>query len=366
MDLLKAFDYVPHDLLIAKLAVYSVDEKLLMYIYSCLSNRKQCVRINNVHSSFQNVVSGVHQGSIVGRTLFNCFFNDFFYFIDKTSVHNFTDDNSLSAFEPNIENLKLILESESKKAISWFQSKKMIVNSGKFQGIIIDKKKQNHTSGYISIDQKNIKTASSVKLLGVHIDDKLNFNLHITKICRSAANHLDTLIRLRMFLNFKEKKTLINSYFYSNFIYSSLVWIFSSAKPLNKVESLKKRALCFLYEDYVSWYEEISQKAGKETMKINRLRSLCIEIYKSINNINPMYMDEKFKLRKTSRVVRSNYNLDVPTTTQISLGDKSLTYCRPKIWNSFHITSSENLEAFKNIIKNWNGVSCKCRVCQYH
>ena len=50
------------------------------------------------------------------------------------------------------------------------------------QGIIINKKKQNQTAEYISIDQKNIKTSSSVKLLGVHIDDKLNFNLHITKI----------------------------------------------------------------------------------------------------------------------------------------------------------------------------------------
>ena len=52
MNLLKAFDCVPHDLLIAKLAAYSVDENLLWYIHSYLSNRKQCVRINNVHSSF--------------------------------------------------------------------------------------------------------------------------------------------------------------------------------------------------------------------------------------------------------------------------------------------------------------------------
>ena len=45
-----------------------------------------------------------------------------------------------------------------------------------------------------------------------------------------------------------------------------------------------------------------------------------------------------------------------------------LRYYRPKIWNSlpFHIKSSENLEAFKSIIKNWNDVSCKCKVCQYH
>ena len=65
----------------------------------------------------------------------------------------------------------------------------MIVIPGKFKGIIIDKKKQNYTAEYISIDQKNKKTSSSVKLLGVHIDDKLNFNLHITEICRSAATN---------------------------------------------------------------------------------------------------------------------------------------------------------------------------------
>ena len=139
--------------------------------------------MNNIYSRFQNVISGVPQGSIVGPTLFNCFFNDFFYFIDEPSVHNFADDNPLSVFESNIKNLKTILESEIKKAISWFQSNKMIVNPGKFQGAIIDKKKRNHTAEYISIDQENIKTSSSVKLLGVHIDDKLNFNLHATKTC---------------------------------------------------------------------------------------------------------------------------------------------------------------------------------------
>ena len=225
----------------------------------------------------------------------------------------------------------------------------------KDQGIIIDKKKQNHTAEYISIDQKNIKTSSSLKLLGVHVDDKLNFNLHITKICRSAANQLHALIRLRMFLNFEEKKTLINSYFYSNFNYCPLVWMFSSTKSLNKVESLQKRALRFLYEDYVSSYEELLQKAGKETMKVNRLRSLCIEIYKLINNINPTYMNEIFKLRKISRAVRSNYklNLDVPTINQVSFGGKSLRYHGSKIWNSlsFHVKSSKNLEAYHKYYK---------------
>ena len=146
--------------------------------------------------------------------------------------------------------------------------------------------------------------------------------------------------------------------------------MFSRTKSLNKVASLQNRALCFLYQDYVSSYEELLQKAGKDTMKVNRLKSLCIEIYKLINNINPTYMNEIFKLRKISRAVCSNYklNLDVPTINQVSFGGKSLRYYGPKIWDllSFHIKSSENLETFIDIIKNWNDVSCKCKVCQYY
>ena len=111
--------------------------------------------------------------------------------------------------------------------------------------------------------------------------------------------------------------------------------MFSRTKSLNKVASLQNRALCFLYQDYVSSYEELLQKAGKDTMKVNRLKSLCIEIYKLINNINPTYMNEIFKLRKISRAVCSNYklNLDVPTINQVSFGGKSLRYYGPKIWN---------------------------------
>ena len=78
-----------------------------------------------------------------------------------------------------------------------------------------------------------------------------------------------------MFLDFEEKKMLINSYLYSNFNFCPLAWMFSSTKSLNNVESLQKRALHFLYEDYVSSYEELLQKARKKTMKVNtnRLRT---------------------------------------------------------------------------------------------
>ena len=98
---------------------------------------------------------------------------------------------------------------------------------------------------------------------------------------------LNALIRLKQFLSFEAKKVLVNSYFYSNFNYCPLVWMFSSAKSLNKIESLQKRALRHLYSDYESPYDTFLAKLCKVTMKASSLRSLCVEIYKSINSINP-------------------------------------------------------------------------------
>ena len=91
-DLFKAFDSIPHDLLIAKLAAYDLSEEALMYILSYLSNRKQCVRINDTYSEFENIITGVPQGSILGPLSFNLSINDLFFFILIASVHNFADD----------------------------------------------------------------------------------------------------------------------------------------------------------------------------------------------------------------------------------------------------------------------------------
>ena len=159
----------------------------------------------------------------------------------------------------------------------------MIINPDKFQAIILDKKKSNLTNIPLTIDNQTMKSVPSVELLGVHLGDKLNFNLHISNICRSAANKLNALIRLKSYLSFNAKRVLINSYIISNFNYCPLVWIFSTAKPL------KKRALRFLYNDYSISYEGLLEKSGKVKMNVNTLRNLCVEIYKTINKLNPEF-----------------------------------------------------------------------------
>ena len=86
----------------------------------------------------------------------------------------------------------------------------------------------------------------------------------------------------------------------SNFSYCPLVWMFSTAASLKKIENLQKRALRFLYNNYQLTYEELLDKANSLTMNVKRLRFLCVEIYKTINNLNPSFMKHIFELRETN------------------------------------------------------------------
>ena len=70
--------------------------------------------------------------------------------------------------------------------------------------------------------------------------------------------------------------------------------MFSSAKLLNKVESLQKIAFRFLYGNYGSSYESILKLDGKNTINVTRLKCLYIEIFKTLNNINPAFINEIF------------------------------------------------------------------------
>ena len=85
MDLSKAYDCIPHDLIIAKLEAYGFNEKSLRLMYSYLTNRKQRVKIGSYESSQSNVKISVRQGSVLGPLLFNIFLNDLFY-KDKAQI----------------------------------------------------------------------------------------------------------------------------------------------------------------------------------------------------------------------------------------------------------------------------------------
>ena len=139
----------------------------------------------NIKIYIENTIMSVPQGSILGPLLSNLSINDLLFFILIASVHDFADDNTLSAFAETVSKLINILQSDSEVITDWFKKNQMIVNPDKFQIIILDKKKGDHTNENVVIDNKKIKTVPLVELLGIQLDDKLTFSPHIRNMCKS-------------------------------------------------------------------------------------------------------------------------------------------------------------------------------------
>ena len=285
--------------------------------------------------------------------------------IENSELHNFADDNTITCFSDTIEELINNLETESEIATKWFKDNNMIVNPEKFQTIIIDRKGQKNNPINLKIDGKTIKSENSVKLLGIEIDSKLNFEKHISDLCNRSAGQLNALSRLKTYLGFDERKVLVNSFIYANFNYCPLVWHFCSKKSLNKIENIQKRALRFLHNDYESDYKTLLKKSGNCTMEVRRLRTLALEIFKTLHNQNPIFMKKLFEKKMNSH--KRENDLNIPNRNSVIFGDNSIRCLGPHIWNLLpnNIKTETSYERFKEFINTWYGPTCRCNICLF-
>ena len=367
MDLSKAFDCIPHELLIAKLNAYGFNKTSLKLIYSYLKGRQQRVKINSDYSSWKEILTGVPQGSVLGPLLFNIFINDIFFFVESSDIYNYADDNTLSIADTNIDTIISKLEADVSILDVWFKSNGMLLNEDKCQFMIVETSRSiREETKKITILNREIEEVKNVKLLGVTLDNNITMSEHIKKICKQAGNKLHALARIAHFLNEHKRKILMKSFIISQFNYCPIIWMYCQRKSNNLINRIHERALRIAYNDYLSDFETLLQLDDCVTFHQRNIQALCLEIYKTLQNKNPIFMNDIFRFNNTNYHTRSR-GLYYPNPRTVSYGLESFGYKATQIWSSIpDDIKSEDISTFREFTKVNCTKFCKCNLCKVY
>ena len=364
IDLSKAFDSLPHGLLIAKLHAYGFTMQSCDYLRSYLTNRNQLVKIGKIKSDWLTLKTGVPQGSVTGPLLFNIFINDFIFLLqNECDVSNYADDNTLSFSHHNPSQIKLTLEHASRTALCWFKNNYMKANTSKFQAICFSK---DDISIQYEIDGSKVNSESTVKLLGVHIDRKLTFSHHVSVICKKAARQINVLQRLCKYIDFSTKMRIYESFIVSNFLYCSVVYDAFIITNDRKIEKLNERALRLVCNDYLSTYKQILSQSKKSMLYILRKYGLVEQVFKILNGTSFPVKPSFFKIQCTPYSMRDNMKLMKPRYNTVQYGYKSISYQGALLWNNLpvNVKRTQDIQEFKNLLVKCNIFNaCQCGSC---
>ena len=364
IDLSKAYDCIRHDLLLAKLEAYGFSKKSILLLKSYLKGRRQRVKLFSTFSRWLEVNFGIPQGSILGPLLFNIFINDIFLFLQETEICNFADDNTLFACDVSLENVISKLKNDIDILNNWFLDNSLVANPAKFQLMFLGVKNIENIS--INISGNEITSQPEVELLGITIDYKLSFSSHIKKICKSSSNKLCAILRLRNFMSIPQAKLIVNAHVLSNFFYCPLIWMFCRKVDKAKINKIHKRALRIVYNNFDLSLEELLEIDNGCTIHQKHLQFLMIEVFKSINHLNPELLWDLFCPKQQPYNLRNQMLVTLPSAKSTKYGTNSLVFRGSLLWNILPNTfkNANTLPEFKYKIKSWKCSSCSCFCCK--
>ena len=219
-----------------------------------------------------------------------------------------------------------------------------------------------------TIDGHTISSSKSVKLLGIQIDNNLDFNEHVSNICKKVSTKLHALRRVSHYMSKNKLRIIMKAFIESQFGYCPLVWMFHSRTINNRINALHEKALRLVYNDSTLSFENLLSLDKSFTIHHRNLQKLATEMFKIKNNLSPIFMNNVFPVSSNPYNLRNAPEFNTSNIHTVHNGTENIPFIfrGPKIWSLLpqEIKKSKSIIEFKNKIKHWKPVGCACRLCK--
>ena len=279
MDFQKAFDTVPHRRLLNKLEAYNINIEIIKLIESFLSNRVQQVGVNGELSNWCEVTSGIPQGSVLGPLLFVIYINDLPQSVNS-QAYLFADDTKIFRTVKNYAD-QLVLQNDLDSMNEWSERWLLRFHPDKCKHMHIGKTDQNLDHKY-SLNQTVLETIDSEKDIGVHIDNELTFDKHVSEKVNKANSIFAMLRRSFQYMNKESFTPLYKTLVRTQLDYANSVWAPFKIKHIDLIENVQRRATKQLPGMKDMSYPERLKILKLPTLSFRRTRGDMIEVYKIV------------------------------------------------------------------------------------
>ena len=354
-DMSKAFDRVWHRGLFKKLSAYGIKGQLLNWIKDYMTNRQQCVLVNNEKSCNGVISAGVPQGSVLGPLFFLIYINDIADSLISCS-RLFADDTSLSYSSTCINDLERIINSDLEKLKVWSCKWLTTFNPSKTEALFISNSKETLRPLDLIFDNTALEISSFHKHLGVTLHENAKWSIHIQNIYSSSMKRVNAMRKLKYLLN---RKTLLK--IYKCFIlpileYACEVWDGCTAQECDILESVQLEAARiitglprFCKKEYL--YTE----TGLETLAQRRQNRKLSLFYKMHKNLTPTYLTNLLPSQVNDRApypLRHGDDYTIPNN-RLSITNNSFLPSTIRIWNSLNtqVRNCETLSKFNAAVR---------------
>ena len=205
IDCHKAFDCVQHLVLLGKMASFNIAGLTYDWVKSYLTNRSQTVLANGTKSQCRTILQGVPQGSVLGPLFYIMYANDLNSYLKSCSTALYADNTVLFTANQNFEVSKRKMQRDLLLLEHWCEINGIRANIDKSKVMLFGGKSVvKHIDDFsLSLSGKELQKVSSYSYLGITVDEKLNYGLHVQNTIKKVSNKLKLFRRMRRFLNLK-------------------------------------------------------------------------------------------------------------------------------------------------------------------